>query len=826
MRLFINEILIELEEGNPIAITKQVNDIANLQNRENDRTQKIKAPFTPNNHKALDYLTTPGSNSQFPYKKNVAKLFTDAGEPLIYKGFATINNTGTSYEVVIYEGIISFWKKIENITLKDVGIAELNHLKNTTTIVASWNNALKYRYLLADYNGKFLTTTGNLNADYLVPSALVSYLWQQVFNYAGYIAEGSIFQELDFTELFLTYPKPVGGEEVFNLVYDELFEIQSVDPFSSNGPDFYNTFYFPNLLQKFVSNIYAQSIGTYNEIIEIQQGGLYRFNLNGTINFPQDETAIYSLYYWVNDPLNKIEIVSNITALTQLDLFFSLTLQLGDKIYLGFDPSNIELGISNLQITINNVEGDTVDFEEAFIDFKVTDFVKEIMNRFGLTPFADKFQDKILFLTEEERYLQSEVKDWSNKFINLNSTKYQIGYARKNNFIYKYADDNQNFNNGEILVRDVNLKEDQVVLTSQTYSVDSRETTFLNKKLIRPRFWDKEPKDDGTVNYKPLDKRFHFLKQILYENPFTLESEIFASTQAVTTSYLAGFTSWRNLIAKYYKATRVIINNTKLSEILLNLSPTDINNFDFTNRYHLKQLGADFVVNKIINFTPGSPTRCEMLKINSKEINTENNPPPPSLFITITNAVYSLCELVLTVNTNIQQPFNAVVQAGYSITDPTTGLPTITILYNVIVDANTVTIQTDNLIDGGWAFNIKHQTLSVQSNNTDFINIAGCFMQPPPVVLELISVQTTSIVGNVRNLFVTFETDVPLPETMTLRKVSFLSGEIIDAPILLTGNTFTTTVQHQTPSPYEITIFWGIQLIFEGVTSNQIISIG
>jgi hypothetical protein len=287
------------------------------------------------------------------------------------------------------------------------------------------------------------------------------------------------------------------------------------------------------------------------------------------------------LYYWVNNPLEEVEILSDITATTPIDVSFSLTLQENDQIFIGFKSDQfaflgIEVGTSNLQVLVNNVEGENVDFEEAFVDFKVTDFVKEIMNRFGLTPFANKFEDKILFLTEEERYLQSEVIDWSHKYLETNSTKYQIGYSRKNNFTFKYADDNQDFNDGAIIVNDVNLKEERTVLSSRTYSVEPRQTVFLNQRIPRPRFWDKEPTDEGDVEYKPLDRRFHFLKQREYTGSFTLESELFADDEVITFSYIAEFTNWRNLIAKYYKATRVIINNTKLSEVLLDLKPSDV----------------------------------------------------------------------------------------------------------------------------------------------------------------------------------------------------------------------------------------------------------
>ena len=113
MILYINGNIIQLEKSNPIPLTKQVNTIGSLSTRQNDFVQNIKAPLTSKNNVSLDYLSSAGTNSQVPYNRNSAKLFTNEGDAVINNGFAVVKKTDQFYNITIYEGIITFWKRIE-----------------------------------------------------------------------------------------------------------------------------------------------------------------------------------------------------------------------------------------------------------------------------------------------------------------------------------------------------------------------------------------------------------------------------------------------------------------------------------------------------------------------------------------------------------------------------------------------------------------------------------------------------------------------------------------------------------------------------------------
>ena len=214
MKLFINDIELDLPSNLKIARTKQVNDIGSLNNRQANFTQKIKLPKTKQNRLALNNLGSPADVSRIPYERNSIFLYNDTGQCEIYNGWGVITNTDRFYNLTIYDGSIDFYKAIENKNLIDIDLSDLTHTKNTATVVSSWNAASPYRYIIADYNGKLFFDDGGtevLNIDYLVPSVNVKWLWDRVFSFFGFTYTGNVFQIEEFTNLWMTFPKGINN---------------------------------------------------------------------------------------------------------------------------------------------------------------------------------------------------------------------------------------------------------------------------------------------------------------------------------------------------------------------------------------------------------------------------------------------------------------------------------------------------------------------------------------------------------------------------------------------------------------------------------------
>jgi hypothetical protein len=113
-----------------------------------------------------------------------------------------------------------------------------------------------------------------------------------------------------------------------------------------------------------------------------------------------------------------------------------------------------------------------LNFTNALAGFTTKDFIYEVTQRFGLTPYKDKYTNNYVFKTLSEIVSTTGAIDWTDKFQNVVSEKYIYGdYAQKNLMQYKYNDD-ATYNDGSILINNQNIADSKVIIKSKLYSPD------------------------------------------------------------------------------------------------------------------------------------------------------------------------------------------------------------------------------------------------------------------------------------------------------------------------------------------------------------------
>ena len=640
MRLIINGFEIELSDKTNIAQTLQVNDIATFSNRQANYTNTLTIPRTAKNIKTFANLGIVGASSATPYQRNETYYYSDSGECLVYNGWSVINSTDEDYKISIIDGNVDLYKAIENTTLAQLPLTEINHIKTLDTVVDSFTNGGDYKYIVADYNGKMLYSTDKINIDYLIPSASVPYLWDKVFEYYGFTYSGNIFNTFGFQNLWLTFSKAVfsnDGTAPMLLANELRSEADSAGLFE---------------YQRYLTVENSPSINNFlltisNKHFQIDNGqeGSYRVNVSGNFRI----TGLnYTCELWIaknasgisdaNNVIPLVKIVDGLisgqdfvnidaTALIDLQPFDSLCLVAitpttdVPRQYIG----NIVRDDSNpLVLQIDRIEGQDVDFNSSFIDFKTTDFLNEVINRFGLSLFKDKYSNHYTFKTLSELLQDNEIVDWSadkNKFVSVDSESYQYGsYAQQNNLVYKYNDKESDHSNGSLNINNINLDDNKDIFKSNIYSPEKLTTDIFIKPTNVYKFWEKEPKDDGTTTYKPLDKRFYLLRSDDYTLPSTrtIGSETLTNE---TTINIAPFESFfklpfNEIIQEYYLPMNQILNESKIYDLNVYLKEQDIVNIDFSKLYWIKELSNYFILNKINNFRGNGITKCQMIKVD------------------------------------------------------------------------------------------------------------------------------------------------------------------------------------------------------------------
>lgn len=640
MKLIINNIEIELSNGTDIARTLQVNDIVSFSNRQANYTNTFKLPKTAKNIKAFALLGINNTNSSVPYQRNETYLYSKSGECVVYKGWAVINSTDNTFNINVYDGNIDLYKAIENTTLAELPLTEINHTKTLDTVVDSFTNNGDYKYILADYNGNMIYGGNKINIDYLVPSANVPYLWDKIFDFYGFTYSGNVFNTFAFQNLWLTFAKGV-----FENTTEEAMLLANELRSEPDSPGLFEYQRFMKVENFPPTNNFLSIISNKHFQIDYTQEGTFKVRVYGNFRI----TGLnYTTELWIGKNSSGIGDANNVTPLVKIidglqagqdfiyiDAEANLYLQAFDSLcviaitpttdiprkYIG---SIVRDDLTPLVLDIKRTEGQNVDFNTSFIDFKTTDFLNEVVNRFGLSMFKDKYTNHYTFKTLTELLQDNEVVDWSadkSKFVSVNSESYIYGsYARQNNLKYKYNDQESDYYNGSLSINNVNLKDSTDIFKSNIYSPEKLTTNVLGKETNVYKFWEKEPKDDGATTYKSLDKRFYLMRSddYIFPSSRTIGSESLLNETTIVSAPFESFYKlpFSDIIQDYYLNINQILNQSKLEQHDIYLTENDIVNIDFSKLYWINELSSYYILNKIRNFRGNGITKCEMIKVD------------------------------------------------------------------------------------------------------------------------------------------------------------------------------------------------------------------
>lgn len=625
--LYLNNQLCDLNQSDPIQYNFQVNDIGDVESRQTTFTNTISLPRTKRNTMIFEGLGLVGDTSILPYQKINASLFEDT-IPVIYNGWAIVNNTDDSYNLNLYSGIIDLFKAIENKTIgTDLDISETEHNKDLYSVYNSFQNEY-YRYIIADYNGKsHLSIRGEyfVNIEYLIPSIRCKYLIEKIQETFGFTFIGSVFSNPKYLNWWMTYPKPS----------PEISEEITIDPvLVSTGSvlNLVNPLYDDGISYIDLNNGFNAIEGEWlnDKEYKVEKAGTYNIKYKG------DGLA---KYYWEepNDQIDPRRIDNRTPNLTlcingnqtnkkiymdNKDLEINFSVNIGDvisfvyvEIYENRPSWGLnELIIDNFNFSIFQISLGVISFKDALIDFGIKDFFKEFLWQFGLTPIPLK-DNKVLFLTTDER-INAEVVNWTDKFNGRINEEYVYNnYAQRNNFKYKYNTENSNYNDGFLKVNNQNLEDEFDSIQSKIYTVEKDKINFPVSSTQKfdsnvYMIWQKEvqEKEDENGNptteikYKDLSNRYYFIRSKENQNEINLSYERINDSIKVPGFAQEDYSdlSFSEIIKNEYLSLDSLINNSRKHFIKLkNLTPVDIQNLRFDVVYYFEQEQQYYILNKL-----------------------------------------------------------------------------------------------------------------------------------------------------------------------------------------------------------------------------------
>lgn len=238
--LYINDRLVDLDQGIPFPLTFNISDIKDLTARKGNKSKTITLPGTRRNYELMLTVFTLSSidkisddESDFidfdPSIKASARYYQNG--LLEFNGVVQLmecklSNGVWSFDVTLVSDTIDYISRLAKIKVNELGWSEYNHAMTLLNQQNSWSGLIElngspayvynspdwdgrgYYYGLIDY-GYTRPTPSTFGVEHIPPQVFVYEILEKAFAYAGIKWSSEFLESQRFKRLLLAYP---GGD--------------------------------------------------------------------------------------------------------------------------------------------------------------------------------------------------------------------------------------------------------------------------------------------------------------------------------------------------------------------------------------------------------------------------------------------------------------------------------------------------------------------------------------------------------------------------------------------------------------------------------------
>jgi hypothetical protein len=323
----------------PIIINYSIANINNPSSRNLEFSNQFVVPGTKGNNQTFEHIYDIAHNViNFNPNKNIrCVIYND--DIQILRGYMRydksttedlLNSNNVNYYFTIFGERINFYDNLNFLTgstsekrIKDLNaLQSLSHTYNESSIINSWGGSLNYLYPLINYGtsnvnslmGKFININKELEVADFKPALKTKYVFDKIFEEAGYTYTSTFLNSDLFTRLWLPYDKK-----------EMIFENQTPDFFvglDTSGVTIQQITHlvYPNV-KDFIIIPEGYTLLPFNKEAGVLTGlplnedpNLYdnfnRFNTT-TFKYKSDFSGDYSFYYQINFSLEFLDELGN-----------------------------------------------------------------------------------------------------------------------------------------------------------------------------------------------------------------------------------------------------------------------------------------------------------------------------------------------------------------------------------------------------------------------------------------------------------------------------------------------------------------------------------
>jgi hypothetical protein len=663
--LYIEDKRVDLYVGGKIQRTLTLNSLGNITAKQSSYSNTIKLPKTANNILIFEGLGIEGNSSTSPYKRLKCDYYYNK-LPVFNGGYAIINsNNSDSFSITIYNGIIELGEIIKNKTLSDLNLSGLTHnlsVSDYQAIINDSDSPINYaipmdnleRSDVEDY-----TFGGTNKMDYNLsetfPLIKVEYIFNQIIKEAGFTIEGDLFDDEtiynSFTEEYITQSEGYLFDAPTSSILPTISDVGASnltvakfesDPFNITFPisGFSGTSTSELIIG--TSDITVNYNGNLDININIINGDEYEGNVaedTFIIRIYNNSNLLRVLNYSLKDdlPINVVTSIGVVEGdIITFDVYTTSTnpnpsIYIDEKIVFDLELS---FNFTSELITSTVIDGDKINLG----DTKQLDFIKDVVNRYGL--LLNKSQTSDVIYTRNISNLlksQNDAIDYSNK-LNVKKTEtFTNSYAQENYFKFKYSKDEDSENDTSGFYDDSFVLDNKLASSEKTIFTSVFE--ILNKSIIDDSYFSGSSSTilnakhpilkivNEAPYYVAVEDKIKLVKLIKSSEKFDYTLKFYSSELPSTqiNEYVNCVQlpkPFSEVFDDYYYNFIRVLENYKTIKVEFNFDFKDIYDFDFFKLIYLKQTGKYYYCNKLKYNVASTTVDAELVEIPFNGVNT------------------------------------------------------------------------------------------------------------------------------------------------------------------------------------------------------------
>lgn len=643
------------------AMNYQINNLAELKDRNASYSQRISLPRTTHNEQAFQFSFVVGSGSYVPYMKFPCQLFYEGA--LISPAGAVLNIvdvSDTSIGVQIIGATADLFDTLNNTDAKDPGTGMFLLKWYTDTMGQS------KRYLSGPEGSKVLyfwlyaTLQKNPNVPPISTEAIQEVreldkfyphlnwydLVTWIFDRAGYRLETDV-DSVDRSEMFLPCTYPVLADDPNVPEASGTGWIRDTPPGGLAGVTWQGspgvTLSDPVAGRLTIDPIFGS--GEFSWMTLWDTTITFSFSWSNTSAIQRGTVAVRVTHY-KNDGTNAIVLTRSWTSGSSGSASVDIPMEAGEHILVsGYlvagnfttDQYDMRFPVSiTAPIPPGTSPGDrpypglTYDLLASTGFKSLGDIVKAFLQLFGLTIDVNPATKVARAYSVQEFYNRrsSSGKNWSDKLIKGKDTKltFQLSsYAQSNEIKLEDNKDNNVTDSYKFSIPDVNLQPTKLLfqigflagLNQTLYDAGSTQRlhTLANYPIwtINRGRMENGEMTETTWEYNALSKP---MVVHINKSDYLRPQVSVGYTLTPIRLYTACFKSLNYYVPKYYgKLIDNILKRPKILQTQILLDSLDIQSLDLFNPIWLEEHGFWFYVSKINNFQAGKITKVDLIRM-------------------------------------------------------------------------------------------------------------------------------------------------------------------------------------------------------------------